>query len=65
MNTTCCVSKISEDVKMQIGELISKSGMPTEEFIKSLAEYYNIKKAESSISTVVLDYTNYWNSFVD
>lgn len=65
MNTTCCVCKIPEDIKTQIGELISKSGMPTEDFIKSLADYYSVKKAETIIPTVVLDYTNYWNSFVD
>ncbi len=65
MNTTFCTSKIPEDIKLQLRELISKSGMPTEDFIRSLANSYNVKKVESNISTVVLDYTNYWNSFVD
>jgi hypothetical protein len=65
MNTTFCTSKIPEDIKMQLNDLISKSGMPTEDFIRSLANSYNVKKVESDISTVVLDYTNYWNSFVD
>lgn len=65
MNTTFCTSKIPEDIKLQLSALISKSGMATEDFIRSLANSYNIKKVESNISPVVLDYTNYWNSFID
>lgn len=65
MNTTCCFSKIPEELKKQIGELISQSGIPEKDFVKELADYYNIKDTTTEISPVALDYTNYWNSFVD
>ncbi|MCI1944080.1 hydrolase [Clostridium luticellarii] len=63
MNTTSCFSKIPEDLQEQIEDLISKSGLSAKDFIKELAYHYNIKEAKSD--SVVLDYTNYWNSFVD
>ncbi|MFL0194874.1 hydrolase [Clostridium sp. WILCCON 0269] len=63
MNTTYCLSEIPEDLKKQVADLISKSGIPAKDFIKGLADYYNIK--DVSANSTVLDYSNYWNSFVD
>lgn len=63
MNTTYCLSNIPEDLKKQVTDLISKSGIPAEDFIRGLADYYHIKNAETN--SIVLDYSNYWNSFVD
>ncbi|MEY7998930.1 hydrolase [Clostridium sp. Mt-5] len=63
MNTTSCFSKIPEDLQKQIGDLISKSGLSAKDFIKELAYCYNIEDAKSD--SIVLDYSNYWNSFVD
>lgn len=63
MNTTYCVPIIPEAIKKQVTDLISKSGIPAEDFIKGLADYYNVKNAKAD--SIVLDYSNYWNSFVD
>lgn len=63
MNTTYCFSKMSEELQKQIEDLIKKSGMPAKEFINALADHYNVKYPD--VSPVVMDYSNYWNSFVD
>ncbi|NLU07093.1 MAG: hydrolase [Clostridiales bacterium] len=47
MNTTSCISKIPENLREQIDDIISESGLSAKDFIKEL------------------DYSNYWNSFVD
>ncbi|AZV55831.1 hydrolase [Clostridium sp. AWRP] len=63
MNTTYCFSKIPEDLQKEIEGLIEKSGMPAKEFINALAEHYDVNY--SNVSPVAIDYSNYWNSFVD
>lgn len=63
MNTTSCISKIPENLREQIDDIISESGLSAKDFIKELAYCYNVGDAKSD--SIVLDYSNYWNSFVD
>ncbi|MCT8976216.1 hydrolase [Clostridium sp. CX1] len=64
MNTTCCLSGINE-LKDQIEELISKSGFPVKDILKDFSNDYRLKDFEESLTPGSIDYTNYWDSFVD
>lgn len=64
MNTACTFSEVNE-LKNQIEELISKSGFPVKDILKDFANDYRLKEFEDSLIPGSIDYTNYWNSFID
>lgn len=51
-------------VKQQIINLIDDSGVDAKAFISELANEYNLKNLNTNPS-VEIDYTCYWDSFVD
>ncbi|MEA4825638.1 hydrolase [Clostridium sp. JNZ J1-5] len=51
-------------VKQQIINLINDSGVDAKTFISELASEYNLKNFSNNHS-VEVDYTCYWDSFVD
>ncbi|AYD40956.1 hydrolase [Clostridium fermenticellae] len=53
-------SKVSEELKKEVDSFISKSNASADDFIKLLAESYNV-----NLTPLDLSYGDYWNSFTD
>lgn len=47
--------------KTQIGELISGSGVSSKNLVNDL----DVNDLEKNLPPIVLEYINYWNSFID
>lgn len=54
-----------EETKQQVKELVNNSGIAPEDFIKALADLYNIEKPTNSHDTFDTDYKTYCDGFVE